>query len=195
MSVLPAHKLILASASPRRAELLTSAGFGFDVSPAEVDETPHAEEAASDYVIRVARDKARQVAAARRGTAAVVLAADTAVVTESRIMGKPRSDEDAASMLTTLSGSVHQVLTGVVVRTDSRELVELVATRVHFLPLSSAEISWYVATGEPRGKAGAYAIQGHAARFIDWIDGSWSNVVGLPLSTVNRMLKEVGVVD
>jgi len=189
------RQLILASASPRRAELLTSAGFGFDVSPAEVDETPHAEEAASDYVIRVARDKARQVAAARRGTAAVVLAADTAVVTESRIMGKPRSDEDAASMLTTLSGSVHQVLTGVVVRTDSRELVELVATRVHFLPLSSAEISWYVATGEPRGKAGAYAIQGHAARFIDWIDGSWSNVVGLPLSTVNRMLKEVGVVD
>jgi len=189
------RQLILASASPRRAELLTSAGFGFDVSPAEVDEAPHAEEAASDYVIRVARDKARQVAAARRGTAAVVLAADTAVVTESRIMGKPRSDEDAASMLTTLSGSVHQVLTGVVVRTDSRELVELVATRVHFLPLSSAEISWYVATGEPRGKAGAYAIQGHAARFIDWIDGSWSNVVGLPLSTVNRMLKEVGVVD
>jgi septum formation protein len=189
------RQLILASGSPRRAELLTSAGFGFAVAPAEVDETPHAEEAASDYVIRVARDKARQVAAARKGTGAVVLAADTAVVTESRIMGKPRSDEDAASMLATLSGSVHQVLTGVVVRTDSRELVELVATRVHFLPLSSAEISWYVATGEPRGKAGAYAIQGHAARFIDWIDGSWSNVVGLPLSTVNRMLKEVGVVD
>jgi septum formation protein len=98
-------------------------------------------------------------------------------------------------MLATLSGSVHQVLTGVVVRTETRELVELVATRVHFLPLSSAEIHGYVATGEPRGKAGAYAIQGHAARFIDWIDGSWSNVVGLPLSTVNRMLKEVGVVD
>jgi len=188
-------QLILASASPRRAELLASAGFGFAVAPAEVDETPHAEEAASDYVIRVARDKARQVAAARKGTGAVVLAADTAVVTDIRIMGKPRSDEDAASMLATLSGSVHQVLTGVVVRSDSRELVELVATRVHFLPLSSAEISWYVATGEPRGKAGAYVIQGHAARFIDWIDGSWSNVVGLPLSTVNRMLKEVGVVD
>ncbi len=189
------RQLILASASPRRAELLTSAGFGFTVAPAEVNETPHAEEAASDYVIRVARDKARHVAAQRKGTEAVVLAADTAVVTESRIMGKPRNDEDAAGMLATLSGSVHQVLTGVVVRTDTRELVELVATRVHFLPLSSAEISWYVATGEPRGKAGGYAIQGHAARFIDWIDGSWSNVVGLPLSTVNRMLKEVGVVD
>jgi septum formation protein len=189
------RQLILASASPRRAELLTSAGFAFEVAPAEVDETPHAEEAASDYVIRVARDKARHVAETRKGTGAIVLAADTAVVTDSRIMGKPRSDEDAASMLATLSGSVHQVLTGVVVRTETRELVELVATRVHFLPLSSAEIHGYVATGEPRGKAGAYAIQGHAARFIDWIDGSWSNVVGLPLSTVNRMLKEVGVVD
>ena len=189
------RQLILASASPRRAELLTSAGFGFTVAPAEVDETPHAEEAASDYVIRVARDKARHIAAQRKGTDAVVLAADTAVVSESRIMGKPRNDEDAAGMLATLSGSVHQVLTGVVVRTETRELVELVATRVHFLPMSSAEISWYVATGEPRGKAGGYAIQGHAARFIDWIDGSWSNVVGLPLSTVNRMLKEVGVVD
>jgi septum formation protein len=189
------RQLILASASPRRAELLTSAGFRFVASPAEVDETPHAEEAASDYVIRVARDKARHSAAERAGTGAVVLAADTAVVTESRIMGKPRNDEDAAGMLATLSGSVHQVLTGVVVRTETRELVELVATRVHFLPMSSAEISWYVATGEPRGKAGGYAIQGHAARFIDWIDGSWSNVVGLPLSTVNRMLKEVGVVD
>jgi len=189
------RQLILASASPRRAELLTSAGFAFEVAPAEVDETPHAEEAASDYVIRVARDKARHVAETRKGTGSIVLAADTAVVTDSRIMGKPRSDEEAASMLATLSGSVHQVLTGVVVRTETRELVELVATRVHFLPLSSAEIHGYVATGEPRGKAGAYAIQGHAARFIDWIDGSWSNVVGLPLSTVNRMLKEVGVVD
>jgi len=189
------RQLILASASPRRAELLTSAGFAFEVAPAEVDETPHAEEAASDYVIRVARDKARHVAETRKGTGSIVLAADTAVVTDSRIMGKPRSDEDAASMLATLSGSVHQVLTGVVVRTETRELVELVATRVHFLLLSSAEIHGYVATGEPRGKAGAYAIQGHAARFIDWIDGSWSNVVGLPLSTVNRMLKEVGVVD
>jgi septum formation protein len=98
-------------------------------------------------------------------------------------------------MLAALSGAVHEVLTGVVVRTDARELVELVTTRVHFLPLSQSEISWYVATGEPSGKAGAYAIQGHAARFIDWIDGSWSNVVGLPLATVNRMLGVVGFVD
>jgi septum formation protein len=188
-------KLILASASARRADLLGSAGYAFTVQPADVDETPQAAESASDYVIRVARDKARAVATRVRGRGAVVLAADTAVVTDSRIMGKPRNDEDAANMLATLSGSVHQVLTGVVVRTDERELVELVATRVHFLPLTAAEIAWYVATGEPDGKAGGYAIQGHAARFVDWIDGSWSNVVGLPLATVSRMLKEVGQVD
>jgi septum formation protein len=188
-------KLILASGSPRRAELLKSAGFTFVVRPAEVDETPMASEAASDYVIRVARDKAKSIEPEINGTGTVVLAADTTVVTNSRIMGKPRNDEDAANMLATLSGAVHEVLTGVVVRTDTRELVELVTTRVHFLPLTPAAIAWYIATGEPSGKAGAYAIQGCAARFIDWIDGSWSNVVGLPLATVSRMLEEVGLVD
>ena len=98
-------------------------------------------------------------------------------------------------MLATLSGSVHHVLTGWSCAAYERELVELVTTRVHFLPLTAAEIAWYIGTGEPDGKAGAYAIQGHAARFIDWIDGSWSNVVGLPLATVSRMLKELGRVD
>jgi septum formation protein len=188
------EKLILASASTRRAELLQSAGFTFAIQPTHVDESPRTSEGASDYVIRVALDKARSIAVVR-GTGTVVLAADTAVVTDSRIMGKPRNEEDAANMLATLSGSVHQVLTGVVVRTDAREVVELVATRVHFLPLTAAEIAWYISTGEPNGKAGGYAIQGYAARFIDWIDGSWSNVVGLPLATVNRMLKDVGEVD
>jgi len=110
-------------------------------------------------------------------------------------MGKPRNGEDAASMLAALSGTVHEVLTGVVVRVDTREQVELVTTRVHFLPLTPAVIAWYVSTGEPSGKAGAYAIQGYAARFIDWIDGSWSNVVGLPLATVSRMLEDAGFVD
>ena len=186
--------LILASASARRAELLASAGFTFVAQPPKVDESPLASEAASDYVIRVARAKARAIPAPR-GSGVIVLAADTAVVTDSRIMGKPRSDEDAAGMLATLSGSVHHVLTGVVVRSDERELVELVTTRVHFLPLTAAEIAWYIGTGEPDGKAGAYAIQGHAARFVDWIDGSWSNVVGLPLATVSRMLKDLGRVD
>jgi nucleoside triphosphate pyrophosphatase len=189
------RKLILASGSPRRAELLKSVGFDFDVCAADIDESPLAHEAASDYVIRVARDKARSVASGFTGTGAVVLAADTTVVTNSRIMGKPRSDEDAANMLAALSGSVHEVLTGVVVRAGAREQIELVTTRVHFLPLTPAVIAWYVATGEPSGKAGAYAIQGYAARFIDWIDGSWSNVVGLPLATVSRMLADAGFVD
>ncbi len=186
---------ILASASPRRAELLASAGFSFDVQPAELDETPRPAEAAPDYVVRLAREKARAVAASLGDPHAVILAADTAVVTNSRIMGKPRDRNDAESMLATLSGAVHQVLTGVVLRTRTRELVELVATRVHFVPLTPDEIAWYISTGEPEGKAGAYAIQGYAARFIDWIDGSWSNVVGLPLATVSRMLREAGEVD
>jgi septum formation protein len=95
-------------------------------------------------------------------------------------------------MLSALSGNVHEVLTGVVVKSEKRELVDLVTTRVHFLRLSPADLAWYIATGEPDGKAGAYAIQGCAARFIDWIDGSWSNVVGLPIATVNRMLKDAG---
>jgi nucleoside triphosphate pyrophosphatase len=188
-------RLVLASASPRRAELLKSAGFAFVVRPVEVDESPLESEAPADYVIRVAGDKAREVAKELEGTGDIVLGADTTVVTNSRIMGKPRNDEDAANMLATLSGTVHEVLTGVVVRTGKRQLVELVTTRVHFLPLTAAEIAWYVGTGEPSGKAGAYAIQGYAARFVDWIDGSWSNVVGLPLATVNRMLKHVGFVD
>ncbi len=187
--------LILASASPRRAELLASAGYAFSIQPVDVDETPHTSEVAGDYVIRVARDKARSVPIPPDGAGTIVLAADTAVVTGSRIMGKPRSEEDAESMLATLAGAVHQVLTGVVVRSATRERCEVVATRVHFLPLTAAEIAWYISTGEPGGKAGGYAIQGRAARFIDRIDGSWSNVVGLPLATVSRMLREVGHVD
>ena len=187
-------RLVLASASPRRAELLASAGYSFSVQPADVDETPHGSEGARDYVVRVARDKALSVPISdEEGT--VVLAADTAVVTDTRIMGKPHHDQDAATMLALLSGAVHQVLTGVVVRTATTELAELVVTRVHFLPLTPSEIAWYISTGEPGGKAGGYAIQGRAARFIDWIEGSWSNVVGLPLATVSRMLREVGHVD
>ena len=186
-------RLILASASPRRAELLTSAGYAFAVQPAEIDETPRRSESPSDYVTRVACDKARSVPLT--GANEILLAADTSVVIGNRIMGKPAGAEDAAGMLAALSGSIHEVLTGVVVRTTTRELVELVATRVHFLHLTPADITWYVSTGEPMGKAGGYAIQGRAARFIDWIDGSWSNVVGLPLAAVHRMLREAGYID
>jgi septum formation protein len=184
-------RLILASASPRRAELLTYAGIPFDVAPAPVDETPRENEAPTVYVLRVARDKA--AAAVRRGDhARPILAADTAVVAEGRIMGKPKDVEDARGMLEALSGRVHDVHTGVVLRAAGREFAEVVTTRVRFVPLSTAELDWYLASGEADGKAGAYGIQGRASRFIDWIEGSWANVVGLPVDAVHRMLRLAG---
>jgi septum formation protein len=180
-------RLILASSSPRRAELLTSAGFEFDVVPAAVDETAWEAEEPGAYALRVARDKAAAVAA-KCGRGPVVLAADTVVVTGGEILGKPRDAADAERMLKLLSDGVHEVLTAVVVRSGDGETVEVVSTRVHFLRLADWEIAWYIASGEPDGKAGAYAIQGRAARFIDRIEGSWSNVVGLPIATVYRLL-------
>jgi septum formation protein len=182
-------RLILASASPRRADLLTSAGFAFEISPAEVDESLTAGEEPRAYALRVARDKAAR-AAAKHEAGPVVLAADTVVVAGDQILGKPRDAGDAARMLRLLSDAVHDVHTAVVLRGAAGETFEVVTTRVHFVRLTAAEIAWYVASGEPDGKAGAYAIQGRAARFIDRIEGSWSNVVGLPLATVYRLLNE-----
>jgi septum formation protein len=186
-------RLILASASPRRAELLTSADIEFDVSPATIDETPRPDEPPRDYVLRVARAKA--VAAHARHDGAPVLGADTTVVAGGQILGKPEDHGDAAKMLRLLSGAVHEVHTGVVLLMSGKDVVEVVTTRVRFVPLSDTEIEWYISTGEPAGKAGAYAIQGGASRFIDWIDGSWSNVVGLPMATVYRMLRDAGVIS
>ena len=187
-------RLILASASPRRAELLAAAGLEFEVIPAAVDETPRPQEAAGEYVLRVARDKAA-AGAARGGPGRPVLAADTVVVAGGRLLGQPSGDGHARQMLRMLSGAVHEVLTGVVLLAGSRELAEVVRTRVRFVPLSGREIDWYVATGEPQGKAGAYAIQGRASRFVDHIEGSWANVVGLPVATVYRMLRQSGVIS
>jgi septum formation protein len=181
-------RLILASASPRRAELLASAGFSFEVRPADVDETPRDGEAPALYTYRVARDKARYVLRSVAATGGVVLAADTEVVVDGRVLGKPATPGHAGEMLRLLSGTVHDVLTAVVLCAGGREWTEVVTTHVHVLPLWQADIDWYVASGEPMGKAGAYAIQGVGARFIDRIDGSWSNVVGLPLHTVHRLL-------
>ena len=189
-------RLLLASASPRRAALLAAAGFSYEVAPADVDETPHAAEAAETYAMRVARAKAAVVAGAHERAQVPVLAADTVVVTESgRILGKPADAPEARAMLRALSGAVHKVHTAVVLHTTEHVLAELVTTRVRFIDLSDTEIDWYVATGEPDGKAGAYAIQGAASRFIDWIEGSWSNVVGLPVATVYRMLRQAGVLS
>ena len=183
--------LILASASPRRAELLRTAGFTFDVRPADVDETPRPAEPPEQYALRVARDKAQAVARDCRKSGSAVLAADTVVVAGGEILGKPADASDAVRMLKSLSGAVHEVHTAVVLLTETAAREELVTTRVRVLPLHDDEINWYIATGEPLGKAGAYAIQGCAARFIDHIEGSWSNVVGLPIATVYRMLKEL----
>lgn len=183
--------LVLASASPRRAELLASAGFAFTVDPADVDESEHPGESPQDYVLRVARDKARVVAARHREPGEIVLAADTTVVADGEILAKPADESDARRMLQLLAGREHHVFTGVVAISRGREIAELAATRVRLLPLGMDEIQWYVATGEAMGKAGAYAIQGRAARFVDWIEGSWSNVVGLPVALVDQMIRRL----
>ncbi len=184
--------LLLASASPRRSELLTAAGFRFSVDVADVDESPLPGENPDRYVLRVARDKARVVAGRRRDSGEIVLAADTTVAVDGEILAKPDNDLDAIRMLRLLAGRVHDVFTGVVLIGAGRELSEVVPTRVRLLPLTLDEIQWYVRSGEPMGKAGAYGIQGRAARFVDWIEGSWSNVVGLPVATVYRLLRDLG---
>ena len=174
-------RLVLASASPRRAELLSAADFAFDIVPANTDETVRAGEESRGYALRVARAKAEHVAAMVSGDG-VVLGADTVVVSAGRLMGKPTDAADAESMLRSLSAVTHEVHTAVVVLGPGVRLEELVTTRVQFVALTEAEIAWYLSTGEWAGKAGAYGIQGRAARFIERIDGSWSNVVGLPIA-------------
>lgn len=183
-------RLILASASPRRAALLAAAGFTFDVRRPEIDERPLTGEAPTDYVLRLAREKAARID--RREPGDVVLAADTEVVVDGLVLGKPADDRDAARMLKRLSGRTHDVLTGLVVQAGDAVLTELERTAVRFLPLTDDEVAWYVATGEPRDKAGAYAIQGLGSRFVDRIEGSYSNVVGLPIATVYRLLRTLG---
>ncbi|MGA1368720.1 MAG: Maf family protein [Blastocatellia bacterium] len=180
-------KLVLASGSPRRAELLRAAGIDFTVEVADVDETPHEGEAPAAYVARLALAKAA-VVAQRRGPGHRVLGADTTVVIQNQIIAKPVDAEDARRMLQQLSGQWHEVLTGIALVEDDEERTEVETTRVEFAPLTPAEIDWYVATGEPMDKAGAYGIQGYASRFIERIEGSYANVVGLPVHRVYRLL-------
>ena len=178
------HSVVLASGSPRRAELLRAAGIEFEVIVADIDERVHPGEAPAAYVARLAAEKARAVAGQAAGRP--VLAADTAVVVDHDILGKPIDAADARRMLRRLSGRAHQVMTGVCV--DGVTRVE--TTTVEFASLSDAEIDWYVASGEPMDKAGAYAIQGLASRFVTRIAGSYSNVVGLPIAPVYAILTE-----
>lgn len=183
--------LLLASASPRRAGLLRAAGFDFDVRPAHVNESVHVDETPDQYVRRIADAKARAVLA--DAVDRVVLAADTTVVVDGRILGKPADAADASRMLRLLSGRRHQVITAVTLARDARLMTRVAVTDVDFARLSDHEIAWYVASGEPFDKAGAYAVQGLASRFVIGIDGSHSNVVGLPVALVYAMLGELGV--
>jgi len=196
--------LVLASASPRRRELLTQAGYRFRVHPAHIFENPLTGEDPIAYVTRLAREKAemvfRELTAGdsqelRRDAESqlAVLGADTTVTLDNMILGKPADGADAARMLRLLSGRTHRVITGVAVVTAEGVEVAAEVTAVRFLTLSDAEISDYVASGEPMDKAGAYAIQGRAARWIPRIEGCYFNVVGLPLALVSAMLEVAGL--
>ncbi len=180
--------LILASASPRRAELLAAAGFAFTVVHADIDETPLAGERPGAYVRRLAEAKARAVAPRFPGQA--VLGADTTVVVDGDILAKPVDAADAAAMLRRLQGRAHEVLTGVALVDGRRARVAVAETRVWFGPMTEDDIATYVATGEPMDKAGAYAIQGWASRHVTRIDGSYSNVVGLPVAVVHDLVRD-----
>lgn len=186
-------KLILASSSPRRAEILANAGLPFSVLSSAVDESPYPGEAPAALVQRLANAKADLVTARAVGPA-IVVAADTIVVLDDKILGKPASLEDARHMLQQLSGRTHSVLTGVaLIRLpdgERRQFIE--STLVHFRPITDQEISSYLASEEPLDKAGAYAIQGQAGRYVPRIEGCYFNVVGLPLSRVLTELKALG---
>ncbi len=197
--------IYLASRSPRRRELLRQIGVTFELIPlregagrsADVDETPHAGERADNYVLRVAGDKAlaaARIVAARRIIPRPVLAADTTVVCDDEILGKPANADDAVVMLGRLAGRMHRVLTAIAVASEDRLETRASESQVWFRTLDAAEIRRYVATGEPYDKAGAYAVQGQAAAFITRIDGSYSGIMGLPLAETAELLRSYGIV-
>ena len=186
-------RLILASSSPRRSELLQTMGLAFEVRPADVDETAQPGEAAADYVVRLARAKAEAVRQAETGPDRLVLGSDTAVVLDGRILGKPRDAEDAVAMLLALSGRTHHVLTGIAVAGRDRAVAECVTTEVGFRDITRAEAEAYWATGEPADKAGGYGIQGIGGIFVTGIRGSYSAVVGLPIAETERLLVSCGM--
>lgn len=185
--------VILASNSPRRKELLRQIGLEFSVDPADVDERVLPDEPPEQYAVRVALDKAR--VAAVRARAGLIIAADTIVVLDGEILGKPADAEDATRMLTKLSGRAHTVITGLAIKDAStgKELTRASSTRVWFRAITQREIAAYVSTGEPLDKAGAYGIQQRGALLVDKIEGCYFNVVGLPLSLLGELLQAFGV--
>jgi septum formation protein len=185
-------RLILASGSPRRRELLAQAGYVFEVEAADVDETQRVGEDAADYVRRLAEEKASAVFARRGGDGAglIVLGADTSVVFNGHVLGKPIDARDAEQMLRKLSGRTHRVLTGVAAVTRVGVVSDVVTTEVTFSEIAASEIAAYCATGEPLDKAGAYGIQGYAARWVPRIDGCYFNVMGLPIARVVKLIEE-----
>jgi septum formation protein len=202
-------RLILASRSPRRAALMRAAGLTFETMSVEVDERPYAGEAPGEYVRRLASAKssrgleqlralpvdAGHHAACVSVGVSVILGADTVVVVDGELLGKPRDAGDARRMIDRLSGRRHDVVTGVSLRHGDRELSRVATTAVFFAPMSTADVDWYVKTGEGFDKAGGYAIQGFASRFIERIDGSYSNVVGLPVAVIHALLGELDGLD
>ncbi len=184
------EKLVLASSSPRRTELLNRAGWPHEVIVAGIDESVRPNEKPAAYVQRLARSKAEAVA--ERLKEGVVLGADTTVVIDNQILGQPRDDADAGRMLNLLNGKWHDVLTGVaLVRVGGETRVGHETTRVRFAEMSESEIDWYIASGEPVGKAGAYGIQGKAALFIEEIEGDYFNIMGLPIRLVYELAAEL----
>lgn len=183
-----AFRLVLASASPRRRELLTTAGFAFDVRPADIDESPREGETPDAYVARLAEEKARAVW--RPGE--VTLGADTTVVVDGESLGKPADSEEAAAMLRRLSGRPHEVLTGWCLFDGESGRGGVEATKVFFVAMSEDEVTEYAASGEPLDKAGAYGIQGLASKYVERIEGCYFNVVGLPVARVTRALRGFG---
>jgi septum formation protein len=188
--------LFLASGSPRRLALLREAGLDPTPCPTGVPEEPFTGESPREHVVRLAREKGRNALAqlGGRGTSGLVLAADTAVVLDGVLLGKPADDGDAAAMLRRLSGRAHDVLTGVFLARlgDGRSAEGADVTRVTFKAYGEETVAWYVATGEPRDKAGAYGIQGEGAALVEGIEGSWSNVVGLPMELLPRLFERIG---
>lgn len=188
--------IILASQSPRRRELLTQIGLEFEVLPSTVEEvitSTDPVEAVKELAQQKARDVEREVRVKRNVQPGLVIGADTIVVYGGKMLGKPADKEDAVRMLTMLHGKCHSVYTGVTLITEEKEIVFAEETKVYMYPMSEEEIAWYVSTGEPMDKAGAYGIQGFCARFIEKIQGDYNNVVGLPVGRIYQELKKEGI--